>query len=454
MPSRVLLISVNTYASPYPVYPLGLAHVAAALERAGHVTCVLDMGRDKQRLESEIAAFRPEVVGLSLRNIDDVDIEKRRFFVPDLVEAVRRVKAATGVPVVIGGSAFSLFPEQILELSGADYGVKGEGERALPALVSALASGGDPRGIPGLVRRQGGAVTVNAPSACLPADIPLAAHPPELLAHYRQQSSMISVQTQRGCAFRCCYCTYPLIEGSRVRFRAAADVGEEAARLKAQGIRYFFVVDSVFNTSRDHVVAVCEEMIRRDLGMHWCCFLRPAGLDGELMDLMARAGLQHVEFGSDSFCDEVLSAYGKDFAFADILQASDLARARRIRYAHFLIAGGPGETEATLREGFANSRKLQRTVIFPFVGMRLYPGTRLFEIAVREEMVDPDARLLEPFYYVAPGLGEKRVRDLLAEFTAQAGNWVVGDLPPELARIARQLRAKGVEGPLWEFLIR
>jgi radical SAM superfamily enzyme YgiQ (UPF0313 family) len=213
-------------------------------------------------------------------------------------------------------------------------------------------------------------------------------------------------------------------------------------------------VDSVFNTKRDHVASVCEEIIRRDLGMEWCCFLRPAGLDSELMDLMARAGLKHVEFGSDSFCDTTLETYGKHFTFEDIYQASEFARERRIRYAHFLIAGGPGETEATLEEGFRNSQRLRKTVIFPFVGMRLYPETPLYRIAMREGMVAPEESLLEPFFYVAPTLGEARTQEILASFARRAGNWFVGELPPDLARIARQLRSKGVEGPLWEFLVR
>jgi radical SAM superfamily enzyme YgiQ (UPF0313 family) len=356
--------------------------------------------------------------------------------------------------VVIGGSAFSLFPKELLRMSCADYGVRGEGEKAMVALVDAIEQDQPVESIPGLVFERDGVSVANAATPCVSADIPLASRPPELVSYYRQQSSMLSVQTQRGCAFNCCYCTYPVIEGNRFRLRDPRVVAEEIAQIKALGVHYFFVVDSVFNTKRDHVASVCEEIIRRDLGMEWCCFLRPAGLDSELMDLMARAGLKHVEFGSDSFCDTTLETYGKHFTFEDIYQASEFARERRIRYAHFLIAGGPGETEATLEEGFRNSQRLRKTVIFPFVGMRLYPETPLYRIAMREGMVAPEESLLEPFFYVAPTLGEARTQEILASFARRAGNWFVGELPPDLARIARQLRSKGVEGPLWEFLVR
>ncbi len=454
MSSRILLININQCENPYPVYPLGLSHIAAALSRAGHEARLFDMSFEGPRLEEVTESFAPSVVGISLRNIDDVDIEKQRFFVPDLIDTVRRVKRLVEAPVVVGGSAFSLFPEELLRMSKADYGVRGEGESATCALVDALAEGTPVDAIPGLVYRRNGDVVSNPGAGAERVDVPAAVHPRELTDFYLRVSSMLNVQTQRGCAYHCCYCTYPLIEGQRFRYRDPGAVVDEIEQATHLGATYFFIVDSVFNTSRKHVLRFCEELIRRELNIGWCCFLRPAGLDEQLMSTMARAGLRHVEYGSDSFCDSVLQAYGKGFTFDDILHSSELARAHKVRYAHFLIAGGPSETEHTLREGFSNSRRLRRTVIFPYIGMRLYPGTALHKQAVDEGVTERDQSLLEPYYYVTPSLGEPRIRALLNEFGAQSRNWVVGELPPELARVARQLRAKGVQGPLWEFLIR
>jgi len=272
--------------------------------------------------------------------------------------------------------------------------------------------------------------------------------------YYLSRSHMFNIQTQRGCPFTCCYCTYPLIDGTRTRHRDPGDVAEELARAVAAGAHYFFFVDSVFNTDNDRAAAVCEAMIRRNLSVHWCCFLRPKNISADLMDLMARAGLRHVEFGTDSFCDRVLEAYGKRFTFDDVLQSSDLARAHKVYYAHFLVAGGPGETEETLREGFANSRRIRKTVIFPYIGMRLYPGTPLYESALGDGTVKPSDDLLKPFFYITPGLSGERIRELLLGFKQESMNWMFGETPPELAAVADRLRQKGVEGPLWEFLIR
>ena len=452
--SSVLLINANRCSLPYPVYPLGLSHVAAALTNAGHRVRVLDVMFDDAVIEKEIEQYCPALIGISLRNIDDVNMVSREWFVPDLVDLVSRCRAVTTVPVVVGGSAFSLFPRELLEASGADFGIVGEGETALCELVAALASGSRWNAVAGLVYRAGGRVQVNPAAQFLQGPhIGEALRPPELARRYLDKSSLLNIQTQRGCPFTCCYCTYPLIEGCRVRGRDPQCIVEEMSAARAAGARYVFVVDSVFNTTREHVVAVCEALLARGLDLRWSCFLRPHGIDRELMEMMGRAGLTHIEFGSDSLCDSVLEAYGKRFTFDDVVHASECARNSRIWYSHFLISGGPGETLVTIEEGFRNSQRLERTVIFPFVGMRLYPRTPLYERAVREGVAGEQTDLLHPFFYLAPGLSFKEVDGAMRSCAARSRAWIYGEVPQSFSNASRELRRRGVEGPLWEYLI-
>ena len=225
-------------------------------------------------------------------------------------------------------------------------------------------------------------------------------------------------------------------------------------RGKKRGCRYFFIVDSVLNTSVSHVERLCEEIITRKVNVSWGCFLRPRGLSESLTKLMARAGCRHIEFGSDSFCDSVLHAYGKGFAFDDIRRSSELAVKSGIHCAHFLIIGGPGETETTIATGFENSKMLKKTVIFPFVGMRIYPGTRLQKIAEEQGTRGMTAGLLRPRFYVSPHLSRKMILSLLSRFRRERPNWIVGDIPDSLVTVMKGLRERGVKGPLWEFLAR
>jgi radical SAM superfamily enzyme YgiQ (UPF0313 family) len=452
MPSRVLLVSANRCTTPDPVFPLGLAYLDAALRRAGHDTVWLDILTDEDRLEEVLETSRPDFVGISLRNIDDVLIRKQQTFFGDLASLGSRIRAKSKSPIIAGGSGFSIFPERLLELSGADFGLCGEGEAGFVSLLEALEKRQNVDRIPGLVFRQDGRIRVN-PTAVQPLekDLVITTRPASSISHYLQASGVLNVQTQRGCGFRCCYCTYPLIEGRQHRRRTPELVADEFEQMARLGAKYVYIVDSVFNSSPQHVTETCEALLRRQVKLRWCCFLRPKRLSPALMKLMVRAGLSHAEFGSDSFCDEVLEAYHKDFTFDDILRSNELARQEGVDSCHFLIAGGPGETKETLRQGFHNSERLQGAVAMAVVGMRIYPGTSLFERAVREGCISRDADLLAPAYYVTPGLTAEDVFAELQGFARVSPRWIVGDPQPAYTTLVQRLRSRGVLGPLWSY---
>jgi radical SAM superfamily enzyme YgiQ (UPF0313 family) len=196
---------------------------------------------------------------------------------------------------------------------------------------------------------------------------------------------------------------------------------------------------------------VCEAILRRNLKIRWGCFLRPAGLTSELMRIMARAGMAHVEFGTDSFCDSVLAAYGKRFTFDDVIHSHELARQAKVDSCHFLICGGPGETLATLDEGFQNSLRLAETAILALVGMRVYPGTALHALVSREGSLPGRDAMLQPHYYLSGALTEGEVFERLQDFSRRSPSWIVGDPPPRYVELAARLRARGVIGPLWSY---
>ena len=140
--SRVLLISSNTFAYPYPVYPLGMAIVSAALSQKGHDVCQFDFlvhERSEEKLKNVIKEFSPDYAGISIRNIDEVDSLGGDLEVLNterhIVQVIRKY---TDVPVIAGGSAFSIMPEEILDYIDADYGIVGAGEKQFPDLLENL----------------------------------------------------------------------------------------------------------------------------------------------------------------------------------------------------------------------------------------------------------------------------------------------------------------------------
>ena len=450
--SRILLVSSNKCEFPYAVFPLGMAMVDAALQRAGHQTRWHDCQHPTATLEQEIEAFAPDAIGISLRNIDDVVFKRRETYFGALIDLAKSARAVTNCPIILGGSGFSIFPEKLLELSGADFGIQGEGEENLPKLLETIGNPGGYDAVPGLVFRKGDRIVVNPRGRGATPSVDLPSRPPAQVDYYLGKSSMLNVQTQRGCVFECCYCTYPHLEGRFPRRSQPETIADELAELDSRGVRYVFVVDSVFNSSPAHVLETCTAIAKRGLKLKWGCFLRPSGLDREQMDLLAAAGLAHIEFGTDSFSDPVLAAYGKRFRFEDVLNASQLANDARIDYCHFLICGGPGETDATLVESFENSQKLPKPVILALAGMRVYPGTPLYERARSENVSPASDALLEPHYYFSPGMSAERVAEHLAGFADRSPNWIVTEPSPEYFSMAERLRKKGVVGPLWAYL--
>jgi len=450
MSGRILLVSINTCATPDPVFPLGLAQLAAALRVAGHEVRWHDVQLPGASLEQTLADFQPHYAGISLRNIDDVLIRKQETYFDGLEALCATIRNHAGCPVILGGSGFSIFPRELLEFSGADFGICGAGDQSLVALVSALEGRRDVSAVPGLVWKCGGSVRINPPApATSSLELSEADRPAEIVEHYLRTGGMLNVQTQRGCAFHCCYCTYPVIEGRAHHKQPPDQVAEEFAQAARLGAKYLFIVDSVFNSSARHVAEICEALIRRNVRISWGCFLRPQGLSAELMQLMSRAGLSHIEFGTDSLSDKVLASYQKGFTFDDIQRSSELARRQGIDYCHFLIAGGPGETLETLRQGFEQSRHLNGAIIMAVVGMRIYPDTQLFERALAEGRVTRETNLLKPVYYLAHGLTQEAVFAQLQEFSRLSPNWIPGDPAPAYARLVERLRQRGLAGPLW-----
>lgn len=452
MSCRVLLISLNRCAAPDPVFPIGLAHLNAALRRNGCQTRWVDCLAQPGALEGVLREFGPDFVGISIRNIDDVLIRKRELFFKELGDVCRSIRRLSPAPVILGGSGFSIFPKELMEHCGADFGICGEGELSLVALLEALRAGAAWTGVPGLVFRQNDQIAANPPRLG-GADILVEAQdrPAALVDHYLRATGMMNVQTQRGCGHTCCYCAYPVIEGRARRRRPPETVAAEFAQLQEQGAKYVAVVDSVFNSTPQHVVETCEALLRRNITVRWGCFLRPQGLSRDLMKLMARAGLAHIEFGSDSFCDPVLQACGKRLCFEEILHSNDLARQEQIDCCHFLICGGPGETLATLETSFQNSLRLTGAVFLAVVGMRIYPGTPLWHQALAEGRASPEASLLTPSYYLAPDLTEAAVFDRLHEFARRSPSWIPGDPAPFYASLVERLRKRGVAGPVWSY---
>lgn len=452
---RVLLISSNRLRFPYPVYPVGLDYVAGALAPRHEVRildlCPLADAEVVPGVTEAVRTFEPEAIGISIRNIDNTDATDLQQFVGDVTALVRTLRALSRAPVVLGGAGFTLYPAAVLVATGADLGVVGEGERA-GALFDALADGRDVRAIPGAI---GPDWLGPAPGPLPPEAIGRRPLPPPnpSLAFYLEHCGILNLQTQRGCPFRCVYCTYPGIEGSCVRQRPASEVAAEAVALQAAGARYLFMADSVFNGDPAYSLRVSVAFREAGLSIPWGAYFTPQSPPSGFYEQMADAGCTHAEFGTESLSDPMLRRIRKSFRRADALVAHRAARAAGINVAHFLILGGPGEDGGTLDETFTAAEELGDAVLFFFCGMRVFPGTELAAMARQAGQVAADDDLLRSVFYQPPALPLAEVESRLRARAAGRRNWIIGDGEERTRQATTRLYGRGHTGPLWEHLV-
>lgn len=447
--NRLLLVSANRVTNPYPVFPLGVAFLEAALVNAGIAVRIWDELIDHFGSLAEGLNWA-DYVGISLRNVDNVSASSPRSYIQDYKELLTEIRRLSDKPVVAGGSAFSIFPEELMEELRLKWGLVGEAEASIVQWVSAMNGTVHLDQVPGLLYRNSMGGIDRVPTVTLsPEAIPSPRPSPQWIQAYIKKGGMLNVQTQRGCALHCTYCTYPWIEGRCYRHRSPGDLVAELRHLEQAGVRYVFLTDSVFNTTRSHVEAFCKAIIEAGLRIDWGCFARPRNIPADLLDLMIEAGLKHLEFGSDSFCDVTLKSYGKSFRFSDILEASEVAASRKVHTCHYIIFGGPGETEQTIRDTVANSMRLPDAPIFAFSGMRIYPHTPLQKEAGNKQSAKD---LLEPDYFHLEALPDARREQIIEECTRGLANWFLNDHADDNNILTRQLRERGKQGPLWEYL--
>ncbi len=449
---KILLVSPNTLTNPYPVYPIGLDYVAGSIS-PGHEVRLADLNvHSLAELDEILLAFNPDIIGFSCRNIDNMEAGGSRYFIDEYRRVVIRLRANSKALIICGGSGFTIMPKQIMATLGADYGIVGEGER-FGLLVEALARGQEPTQISGVIA----AATIQATATPPPWDGPIVRNFQSHADHnrfYLEKGGMLNLQSKRGCSFHCIYCSYPHIEGRIHRLIEPEKVARMALDLQASGARYFFVTDSAFNSDIRHSLAVAKAFKTAGVSIPWGGFFAPVRLPADYFSIMADAGLSHVEFGTESLADTILKTYRKPFTVRDVFAAHQQTLNAGLHAAHYLLLGGPGESAATIMETLDNIDKLPRTVLFFFIGIRIYPQTELYDIALAEGKIGPATNLLEPIFYEADDIDRQTIETLVTARVGKRVNCVVGSGDAGEVTPASRMYARGYTGPLWEHLIR
>lgn len=415
---KILLINPNRMKPV--VTPIALDYLCHALRKAGYAVDLLDLAFSSTVSEDLSSYFKynsPAAIGITVRNVDDAYYLSQDFFIPSIKELVEEIRRRTNAHVILGGIGFSMMPCKILEYSGAEFGIKGEGEFSFPELLKRLSSGDSYSHIPGLVYRSGNGVISN-PQSFIELDI-LSDCKRDLVNNerYFHEGGMGSIETKRGCAENCIYCPEPSTKGRRYRLRQPDHIIDEIQTLLERGINYFHTCDSEFNLPYEHAERICQEIIKRGLEIHWYVYASPTPFSEKLMELMKRAGCDGIDFGVDSGSDVILKNLGRRHNKDDIRSLAQLCHKYDMTFMYDLLLGGPEETKETLRETIDLMKEVQPSRVGVSMGVRIYPQTPLAEMILKEGIFESNPNLLgnikgnrdlfQPIFYISSSIGEE-----------------------------------------------
>lgn len=372
------------YDVPFSAY----LYIARRLEQAGIGFRYFDL---QQRERIEITEFdalfrdaRPRVL-VSQVNLPSLEHDLR------LLARARDI--VPWVKIILVGATAKWFRERLLREGLADTVMEEAEELLVSENVRALLDG-EPDAQQGCSIWRDGAM-VSLPARETMRTLDFVAFPAYHLLDFSRYESdyyfgrryrYATVFTTKGCPYKCGYCPYPFGFGKRLIYRAPALVGADIARLKEEfGVEQILFRDQVFSINPRHARAVCEELIRRDLGIVWICETRYDLVDEELLALMYRAGCREIHYGLESGDPEMFAGMAKTDGPRSLElfeQVVGWTRAAGIQVHLHLIVGMPDES----RESVRNTTRWLRRVRPDSVQLAYfvpYPGTPLFEELLR-----------------------------------------------------------------------
>ncbi|MBE9572380.1 MAG: cobalamin-dependent protein, partial [Proteobacteria bacterium] len=305
---KILLVQSLTEFGEPPIFPLGLCYIASHVSQ--HELSIFDMNIAREPyvdLNNRIMEINPEVIGLSLRNIKVAKPGIHHHSYESHAETIRIIKrACPGAVFVVGGPAFSLYAEQIMEkYPEIDLGVFGEAEESFPELLQDL---DNPQNVKGIYYRKDKALIFTGYRDFLVSS-KLVSPNRDLadVGKYAETPYAVGVQARRGCVLKCIHCSDRFLMGGKIRLRDPVEVVDEIELLvKDYGLQTFFFVDQIFNIPRDHAYKICREIIQRNIEVKWTAWFNEHYIDEELLRIVKQAGCAYLSFSPDSASNRVL----------------------------------------------------------------------------------------------------------------------------------------------------
>lgn len=403
MKPKVLLVRPNITARKgfelqnrlYP--PIGLAYLAGSLIESGAEVRIVDMvaeapekvwdyrgthscyGITDDELMEIIRQGDPDVIGVS-------GFTSQHQRIVEITSAIRRDFPSK--TIVLGGIHATAMTELLLKSTAADFIIRGQGETTFPALVKALVAGNQEaaRILEGIAYRDGDNC-ISKEASKIQADINLLAAPAfHLLANevYLQHHVSMPIITSRGCPYDCLFCSVALTQGRGWRDRSPENVVDEIETIvKKWHYKTISVFDDAFNVRPDRVVAICQEIVRRDLSIN---LLVPSSLmikhiTRDTLYWLKKAGCVAVslpfEHSDETIRNTIISKGLTNAQFQTVLEwCRELGLLTIVNF----VIGLPGENEQTLQSlnSYVRENAFRMDALAVYIGTP-FPGTRFYE---------------------------------------------------------------------------
>ena len=386
------------------VYPLGLVRLASCITNHDVQICDLNLYKDPQAaLEKEILEYQPDLIGVSLRNIDNQDRINSEFYYKYFVEIIQKIKeVGPELPLVVGGMGFSLFAHEIMkDCDAIDFGVYLEAEETFPELLNNLEN---PESFKGIYYRKNGAVEFTGRRKIKEIDSLEPVRRDYIdMSLYPSRVTSIGVESKRGCSFNCIYCNYPFLSGNRIRLRKPEKVIDEIEEMvKKYGINKFIFVDPIFNFPEDHASEICSEIIKRGLNVKWGVYMDIRYASLNFLLLARSSGYTDFIFSPDGLTDNSLKSLKKGITENDIKTIYRLFKTNEKLKDAFVVF------DLLLNPPAQDLRGLMKTLWFYIMAnlslrgrgrvtvnwIRIEPGTEIHKIAIASGAMKENDSLL------------------------------------------------------------
>ena len=372
--------------------PLGLAYVAAVLEKDGFQVEILDnylLETPIDQLKLEIRKRNPKIVGITCSSLT---YER-------CVETAKAVKEALpDCIVVVGGPHPSYMPETMLQHSEIDYVVIGEGEKVMQSLARALIENKDPLAatkIPGVAYREASEIVKNSPEFISNLDkVPFPARHMLPMGMYDRKIPYLKVEPVdtmsiiRGCPYSCAYCETRELWGDTCRTFTPQRVLDEINHITRNfGTKGIYFVGDNFTINKKLTFELCHLIRKNKIDIQWVCDTRADLVSQELLREMKSAGCQTIFFGIESGSPPILQRLNKNLDLQVVEHSFELCHREGIQTAASFMLGIPGETEADMEATF----KFAKCLNADWCQFNIYvacPGSSLYNEVIREGLYD------------------------------------------------------------------